>query len=307
MRSEQRGWEPPDGSAALDAWVVTHGAAQMVIVPERGGKLVSLRHLPTGTEWLWLNPHLGWRPADPTESYVQHHDLGGWDECFPTIAPTTVAGVTWPDHGDVWWRRWESALENDGLWMGTEGVGYRFERTIRPMPEGFRLDYAVSNLGKVPLPYLWCAHPLLCTQPPLELELAGRPRIYLGNRSALGEEGERHRWPTIAERTLQTVGKPSGLAAKLFVEVETGEATLCHPGGATLSFRWPVEVLPILGLWLNEEGWSGAGSAPYCNLGVEPATGAPDDLAVALNEWGSARLLPPGARHEWWVELGIGG
>lgn len=307
MRSEQQGWEPPDGGAALDAWALTHDTAQMVIVPERGGKIVSLCHLPTGTEWLWLNPHLPWRPPAPTDSYVERHDLGGWDECFPTVAPTTVDGVTWPDHGDLWWRPWESALRDDGLWMGTEGAGYRFERTIRPVVGGFRLDYAVSNQGSDLLPYLWCAHPLLCTEPPLEIELTGRPRLYLGNRSALGEAGESHRWPTIAERTLRTVGKPSGLAAKLFVEVETGEVDLCHPGGATLSFRWPVEALPILGLWLNEEGWSGSGSAPYCNLGVEPATGAPDDLAVALHEWGGARFLPPGETHRWWLEITLGG
>ncbi|MDQ4078679.1 MAG: hypothetical protein M3220_20865 [Chloroflexota bacterium] len=306
MQIDKRDWQPPDSGVALLAFELSHGNARMIVLPERGGKIVSLYHEPTQKEWLWLNPHLEWKDPSPSDSYVEYHDLGGWDECFPTIAATTVDGTTWPDHGDLWWRAWKAEIRDGALWMAVEGDAYRFERTIEGTETGFRFAYAVSNLSEANLPYLWSAHPLFCIDPPLTVEIFGRPRVLLGNDSTLGKPGDVHRWPRIQGRMFNHIGKPSELAAKLFIEMRRGEVTLCDQGGTTLQMRWPLRTIPMLGLWVNEGGWSGADVPPYFNLGVEPTTGAPDDLAVALTDWHSARILRPSERHEWWLGLTLG-
>lgn len=303
MSIEATTWQPPDGSPALAAIVLQNQTARMVVVPERGGKIVSLYDLRSREEWLWLNEELPWRPPSPADNYVKLHDLGGWDECFPTVAPAMVNGRSWPDHGDLWWRAWKSRVRGDALWMGVEGEGYRFERSMRPTKAGFLLNYAVENLGEEPLPYLWSAHPLFLTDPPLTVEVLGRPELRLANDSVLGKAGEKARWPVVKERDLEQIGKPSGLAAKLFLAMEEGEVILTTRDGAQLQMRWPVDKVPMLGLWVNEGGWSGTGGSPYCNLGVEPTSGAPDDLAVALNKWKCVQTLPPGEAQSWWLEL----
>lgn len=302
-RIDETLWQPPNGGSPLAAFTLENEVGRVVVVPERGGKIVSLYDLRHREEWLWLNEALPWQPASPTDNYGRLHDVGGWDECFPTIAPTMVDGRQWPDHGDLWWRAWESRVRGDGLWMGVTAETYRFERTIRPTRTGFLLNYAVENLSGQPFPYLWSAHPLFHLESPLTLELAGRPQARLGNDSALGERDERFRWPVVQERDLQQVGKRSGIAAKIFLAADAGEITLFKQDGAQLGMRWPTDNVPMLGLWVNEGGWSGIGGEPYSNLGVEPASGAPDDLAVAMNQWRCVQTLAPRDTETWWIEL----
>jgi galactose mutarotase-like enzyme len=299
-------WQPPGYTPTVTAYALSSHSTTMIVVPERGGKIVSLYHLPSNKEWLWLNKELPWQEPNPADSYTAKHDLGGWDECFPTIASATVNGKKWPDHGDLWWRPWQARIEGGTLVMEVEGDGYRFRRSIMSSQDGFRLSYAVTNLTSEPFPYLWSAHPLLSIEPPVSVEIGGRPRVLLGKDGPLGKQGEGFRWPTIEGRMFDSIGKPSGLAVKLSVEMEQGEVLLSDQKGATLQFRWPLRALPWLGLWVNENGWSGTDLPPYCNLGVEPASGAPDSLEVALNDWESAQLLQPGERREWWLTIALG-
>ncbi|MGH2543109.1 MAG: hypothetical protein ACRDIB_09940, partial [Ardenticatenaceae bacterium] len=303
MEIRDREWAPPDGSDPIAGYELVHETARIIVLPSYGGKIASLVHLPSEKEWLWLNPHLRWRPPSRDASFVREHDVGGWDECFPTIAPTTVGGIQWPDHGDLWWRAWKAEVRDGSLWMGVEGEGFRFERVIASSTSGFRLSYAVENLAPEPLPYLWCAHPLLCIDPPLRVEILGRPTMRLGDDGPLGQRGQAYRWPTVGGRLFEMIGKPSGLAAKLFVEMVEGQVSLCDTKGARLRLRWPLRRVPMLGLWINEGGWSGAAVPPYHNVGVEPASGAPDDLAIALRQWDCAQTLPGGERHTWWLEV----
>jgi hypothetical protein len=116
--------------------------------------------------------------------------------------------------------------------------------------------------------------------------------------------GEAYRWPTIQGRLLDTIGKPSGLAAKLFIEMTEGQIVLADAKGAEMQMRWPLTKIPLLGLWINESGWSGAALPPYCNAGIEPTTSAPDDLALA-QEWGYTQTLLSGAEHIWWLEVSL--
>jgi hypothetical protein len=303
LHIEQGRWQPERSATSLSSLLLRSREMEMVIVPERGAKIVSLRHLPTQTEWLWSNPYLQWQTPESPERHAELHDVGGWDECFPTVTSSTMNGISWPEQGDLWWRAWDAEVRGNEVWMGVEAYRYRFSRIITATPSGFRFDYTVRNRTDDPLPYLWCTRPLICLDPPLAIEIIGRPAVRLGNDSRLGKRGERYRWPMVRGRSFAEVGKPSSMAVKLFVFMERGEVTLHHKRSSPLQIRWPLDQLPVLGLWSNEGGWSGAAVPPYCTLGVEPRNGAPDDLAVAIEHWQSARVLPPGNAHHWWLEL----
>jgi len=57
----------------------------------------------------------GNRPFKPVAygAVFVDQDMSGWDEMFPTInactypAPSPYAGITLPDHGEVWVLPWE--------------------------------------------------------------------------------------------------------------------------------------------------------------------------------------------------------
>lgn len=303
MQIEPALWTPSFGGEPQPTLRLTHRSMTLEVVPGRGAKIISLRQRPHDVEWLWQNPILPWSPIRAADDFVSHHDVGGWDECFPTVAPTVVGGRSWRDHGDLWWRPWQVTAADGRLHCRVEGEAYLFERTICPSGDGVRLEYRVENRSAEPLPYLWCAHPLLDLKVPLRIELLGRPPLRVGSAGPFGEMGSEHRWPWVENRPFDHVGKPSGSAVKLFVTPLRGQVVLRRPDGHALRLRWPRARLPVLGLWINEGGWSGKGDVPYFNLGVEPATGAPDDLAVALNEWDGARTLAPNAQARWWLDL----
>ena len=62
-------------------------------------------------------------------------------------------------------------------------------------------------------------------------------------------------------------------------------------------FRFDLDTIPCLGLWINDGGWSGLDSEPYRNLGVEPTTSPCDTLAEAL-EAPHRRRRRPGRRGD---------
>ena len=90
-----------------------------------------------GREWLWRNDKLPYRTPLDGASYGATADTGGYDECFPTIAPCHLppdvpvyGGLALPDHGELWSGR--PALD-----VSTPDAGGATARTVwtgRRMP-----------------------------------------------------------------------------------------------------------------------------------------------------------------------------
>ena len=76
--------------------------------------------------------------------------------------------------------------------------------------------------------------------------------------------------------------------------------------GRELRFEFDPTDVPFVGLWLNYGSWSGAGSAPYFNLGLEPCTGMPDDLANAVDPaWNAFATVAGRSTRTWSVRVHI--
>lgn len=309
-------------------------ALRVEVVAALGGKVVAVDSLRTGRSWLWSNPHLAVRLPGPSDTYVRDHDVGGWDEMFPTVHPCRLAASAWDeaeltDHGVLWSRGW--TVERAGeLGDGTAEVAltaagddppFVFRRTLRLDPDRpvLTAEYRLDNRGRRPLPFVWAAHPLL------PLETGARVSLPAGTTArctfAAGEDlpvlGEPFAWPVAPRRGGGTVdvglvptrgrGEP-GRAVKVFTRAFPDPAAwvgLTAPDGSEslrLSFR--TDDIPHVGLWINDAGWSGAGTAPYRNLGLEPTTSPDDDLREA-DARGTAVTLAPGASRLWSLTLSL--
>jgi hypothetical protein len=84
----------------------------------------------------------------------------------------------------------------------------------------------------------------------------------------------------------------------------SGRAVLTDPRkGERLEIRVSPEEVPQVGIWINNRGWAPEGRRPYCNLGLEPAIGAPDSLEEAVRDWKTARTLGAGEEQGWALEV----
>jgi galactose mutarotase-like enzyme len=299
------------------------GASRVRLMPALGGKIAELEL--AGRQWLWKSPVIPFRTGEDGTSYVETADSGGWDECFPTVGACTLpssagpwAGLSLPDHGELWARtaRLEVLARGDGqeatcVWRGLR-LPYRFERTVRVSPSGtVEMRYAAANESDVPLPYLWSAHPLLPLTPDTRVELpeGARVRVWAQHGIDMGGAGAEFRWPHAAARgRAADFSRPARVAGglryacKLFVDLPAGRdvAAAVVEGGVRLEVRVDTREVPQMGLWINHRGWTPfRRGKPYCNLAFEPCIGAPDTLSEAFGAWDGAHWLAPGETRYW--------
>jgi galactose mutarotase-like enzyme len=308
----------------FDAVEINTGLIALTLIPELGGKISSLRDLRTGREWLWRHPRMAYRRVPHGSSYVATADTGGWDECFPTVAPCAYTSPPWAgaalqDHGELWSQpaRLEIAEHADNIVLSTRWHGvalpYTFERTIALAAGAahLRVEYQVSSDSDAPIQYIWSAHPLLAIEPGMRLLLPPAARF---NRWAtippdLLAQASGLSYPAVVSagtRTFDLASLPdasAGIALKLWSDpLAEGWAAL-HARDGALVMRWDVARLPQVAFWMNLGAWAADGGAPYFNLGLEPCIGAQDSLAEAVEKHNRFETLPPHGSREWGLEV----
>ncbi|MEB3222499.1 MAG: hypothetical protein VKS61_10510 [Candidatus Sericytochromatia bacterium] len=310
----------------FDALMLDNGLVRATVVPALGGKIASLIHLPTMREWLWRNPALDPRAPEYGASYVAKHDLGGFDECFPSVAATHYPGGPWdgtvvPDHGEVWALPWKADTHCDGsqieVRLTTHGVRfpYRFERSLwlREGEASLKVTYAATNLSPYPFPFIWSSHPVFNVTPGMKLVVPARGmRVYGSAQDRFGQLGREVAWPLANDAEgrqwdLSVVPDvATGVAVKLWGKAPAlGYVSLQDIFvGSELRIQFDPAEVTHLGLWLNYSGWSGVpGASPYFNLAIEPCIGAQDDLALAVRQFKDHGILPPNGRKAWQLEF----
>jgi len=316
----------------FDALEISNGKLSLIVIPDLGCKIASITHLPSRKEWLWKSPYLRYRKPLYAASYIHGFDVGGLDECFPTVAPTFYPGDPWagtpvPDHGEVWSQQWDvkvtqSSEERITLTGECHGVRfpYRFEReiTIEAEQAAVRLEYRVSNLSPFALPFIWSIHPLLRIEPGMRLSLpetVSQIRIDFSTDDFLGKMGTLQPWPLATDATgqavdLSVIQPPSfGQGVKYFTLPLKGgdpiETTLSDPQWEhSICFRFRPDEISHIGVWMNCAGWTPLDNKPpYYNLALEPCIGASDSLTVAVNHWREHGVLEPRQERLWSLEI----
>jgi galactose mutarotase-like enzyme len=302
----------------------SNGLISLALIPELGGKISSLSDLRSGREWLWRHPRMAYARVAADASYVLEADTGGWDECFPTVAPCAYpqppwTGVAVPDHGELWSQAVQltTAVEVDQVsftshWQGRQ-LPYRFERRLTLFADrpALRCHYTVQNLATEPLAWIWCAHPLIAIEPGMRIRTPAEARfnVWAATPADLVPASSGLPFPPPAMHKgspldFGNLPPAPGAAIKLWSDpLQTEGWAAVEATDGALRMTWDVTLLPQLALWINLGTWAVDGGEPYYNLGLEPCIGAQDSLAEAVTRAQQYALLPAGATRSWWLEV----
>lgn len=273
-------------------YTLRNEALELAVAPELGAKIISLKNLRTGREWLW-------HPGDNLKLFKNHpHDdfsaspLAGMDECLPTISPCVWHGRPLPDHGEVWNQPWqvdEDAWRNGILTtrVRLNTLPFALERILELHGNEVRLAYKLSNLGAADEDFIWALHPLLRLAAGDELELPESTRRLL--------KGEA--WINNVASAI-----PARNCAKVFAcPIREGWAAVKNEAqGDRLEFVWDAAENNALGLWLTRGGWHG-----HHHFALEPTNAADDSLAVAAGQKRCGTVAAGGA-VTWRLLLRVG-
>lgn len=293
----------------------------IAILPAAGGNISEITDRRNGRNWLWQNPHIPIGDTRTGGDYGLQLDSGGWDEILLSTSADRIDldnEITHQvaDHGELVRKRWSAEVCNDErgatlceMSVAGESLDYEFRRVLRlhqTLPR-FDIDYRLTNREDFPLPWYWCAHALFDARPNMRIELPdGLPfRVENAGRQSAGP----HYWPFLdngQQKALDLTnsfalnGATRRFARKVFAEApDSGVVSIDVPDSSDcLTMRFDPKVLPWLGLWINNRGWSGCGSAPYLNLGLEPSTTPFDSVSEAIKN-DAITWLQPGESREW--------
>jgi galactose mutarotase-like enzyme len=294
---------------------LANAAIVVEVLPGIGGKISSILDARTGHEYL-SQPDARGHHAPAYGSPFEASDLSGWDECFPAIGegwhPTKPwAQVQIPDHGELWTIPWTREATEGRIDVAVDGIRfpYRFRRSLEITPDGFRCHYSVTNLSSDPFPCFWSSHPLFRATPETHILIpTDKVRLQASLTGRLGALLDAHPWPTTTDRkgrsvALDEIGPAdSGEAEKVYSDPLVAGWAALHDRASDqwLLFAFDPTEIPFVGYWANRRAWP-SGSAAF-HLALEPCTGRPDRLDVAL-ERREAWVLEPNSTKTW--ELGV--
>lgn len=270
------------------------------IVPELGGRLVSLKHHASGREWLdgWspASKRRIWRPTDPAD--YQTGPGAGLDECLPTVLPCVIGSARLGDHGELWNQipAFDEALAKEGVFVcrwALKSLPLTFERRISIHESEVRFHYRIVNRVNSRTPFLWAWHPLFTWEP--------GDQILTSEKSCFASDGVRPAWPHIQLGTdLSRAQFPADAtpAAKVFLgPLTVGHAAITAENGATLTLEWPAELFPYAGIWITRGFWKG-----LHHWAIEP-TNAPVDRLSDIKDHSLATMLAPREVREWSISV----
>ena len=287
------------------------------LLPAAGGNISAITDRRTGRNWLWQNPHIPITNNRSGNDYGQSLDSGGWDEILLSVAASEIVlanstHIQIADHGDLIRQNWTAEIfsdrhDNDGCRMTAIGdaLSYEFVRTVRLKSDAPKItfDYSLTNNEAYAWPFYWCPHALIDIQPGMTIELPPKLPFHLDGRGAPSMEN----WPRLPIANGNSLDLADSFAAgnekfahKIFVRASShGTVSVVAPETAErLTMTFDPDILPWLGLWINNQGWSGCGSAPYLNLGLEPSTTNYDCVADAVRS-DAIRSIQPHETRAW--------
>jgi Domain of unknown function (DUF4432) len=297
---------------------------------DRGTDLIELLYKPRDLDFAWLSAG-GIREAaapgvcDPLGSFLDTYP-GGWQEVLPNGgAPSSHAGATYGQHGEISLVPWDYELLEDG----EDAVAVRFAVTGRKAPfrltkevrlragePSFSINEVLCNESDVSVQVMWGHHitfgpPFL--EPGCRVELADGVEA-IAHETPLNEGGRRVRadrfpWPRAkneadADVSLDVIpehGEPSELL--YLTNFGDGRYEIVRPASRLgLRVEWDAKVMPYLWFWQEfgrtiDYPWYGR----HYNVGLEPFTSYPTNgLAEAVAN-GTALELPPRGRRDFWL------
>jgi galactose mutarotase-like enzyme len=284
--------------SGMNAIILENERIRVSVLPEAGAKIYNFVFKDTGRDFAWHSPITPLKKPVYGSSFISH-DCGGFDELLPTVDACKWKGKHLPDHGEVWQLPWKVV----DLRSGPEQVSLKtrctckaspfiIERDVilkRGEPEAL-LKYKITNTGKEEWEYIWALHASvsLGKRTRILLPAGTRVNVWWSESDRMGKRGKWLDWPIARDEggnevDLGVMGEEiTGHAEKLFTGGlrEGWIAALDMDTKEEIRFSFPLDKIPMAGLWLNRGGWRG-----YGQLGLEPTNTAGDALDAAVEDY----------------------
>lgn len=277
--------------------------ARVSVVPELGGKVVSIQHLPSGREWLdgWepAQERRLWRPTDPED--FETSSGSGIDECLPSVLACEYKEHPIPDHGELWSARAEfdelaAPAGHLTCQWALSSLPLKFERQITLESGTLRFRYTLQNLSDQPTPFLWAWHPLFALHPGDKMTTT--PAL----KTCMTADGERHPWPVFQpgqDLSRARTGSPHPSCAKVFLGPSERQKFLIQGETGALELEWDMKQLPWTGIWITRGAWKG-----LHHWAIEPTNAPVDYLSEVEPEDPHSHLTPFEVRN-WSILLNL--
>lgn len=276
---------------------LSNSQISLSLIPELGGRVVSIFDKVSGREWLdgWT-PESERRLGHPTDSASYDSGSGaGLDECLPTVLPCRVGESDLQDHGELWCSAPEFEACNGELtcrWR-LESLPLTFQRSIALEDDTITMRYRLENLANNPTPFQWAWHALFRLEEGDVMEFASAPR------SCTTPEGETLPWPeSLPGQDLSrgNIGRADPPAAKVFLGPLAEGSAFLQGRTSALELSWPGELFPWAGIWMTRGAWKG-----LHHWAIEPTNGPFDRLCeLAPNELSLLKALET---RDWEVKI----
>ena len=287
----------------LRAVILENASLRVVILPETGGRIYSLVHKPSDTEFLWHHPRNTPR-AVPFGASFDDTLVGGWDDLLPTVDDCHFNGESIPDHGELWSLPWEwhAVPTDDGsscLYTSVSApiTPLRFERwlTLDADHAELRIRYRLSNLAPYPLDLIWGIHPMFAISPAHRLDVPAGPMLVdQASSPRLGTAGHSYTWPllptaacTVDMRVVPPAESVMSGGHYALAPSQPWFALTDQRKQVGVAMVYPADIFRVLWLWMSYGGWRN-----LYHLAVEPWVGYPLRLDQAVAA-GRGYVLPP--------------
>ena len=276
----------------FDAYWLGNDEVELAVVPELGARIISVKDLRTGREWMWHPPGGLKLFRNRAGDDFSRSPLAGMDECLPTIEACSWQGRELPDHGEVWSAAWtvDGATWEAGRLktsVGLKILPFEFHRTIALEGNEIQISYQLDNHGAEDQHFLWAMHPLLRLQAGDELDLPASTRERLNGAA----------WVDAVASAV-----PEKKHAKIFAaRVTEGISAVRNPAtGDRLEFAWNPAENGTLGLWLTRGGWHG-----HDHFALEPMNADADALPLAVKRNRGGVVAGAGS-VTWQIRMRVG-
>ncbi len=276
------------------------------VLPQLGGKILHLVDKAADRNVLWRNPRVLPHPV-PLQANADDHYPGGWDDAFPTGAPSVNRyGDQLPYLGEVWTLELRCRLVEVGpsaarivLEGQTPITPAKWTRTISVHGDDplVHLETRIENVGHLPFDFNWGSHAAIDVAPGYRVDVpATTTRIDDAGGGLIGRVGDRFRYPILhleggGEVDVRQVRGPETGAYALYIHegLRSGWVAVTDPArrrGFGIVFDHQVQ--RAVWQWTVFGGFRG-----WYHVIVEPWVAGPPALEEAVKQ-GMARTLGPG-------------
>lgn len=296
----------------LKAFELENDSLRVVVIPELGGKTVSIFHKEKGFELLFQNKKDVYR-IPKSDSNFAEYDASGFDDAFPNIDSEkfVYAGKTikYPDHGEIWTTPMEVEISTaNGLSMICDGtvLPYNYKKQIYIDGNDICYKYNITNIGKYSYPCFWTLHCLVNCEDDIKIVLPSEVKkiINVQKSKNLGEIGCFHSYP-ISQNGFEldrVRPKSEGTSEKYYAvgKILEGECGIIYPSKSLMYIlKFDANDLPYLGFWVTSGGFRG----DY-NCAIEPSNGYYDSISIAEKNH-ALPILKPGEGMKFEIRISL--